>query len=750
MADITAKRGPIDPNDYVTNQGVATQGQVKGLDRDIRYAETQPSTWDSVMGGIKDVMKVGESALNMANSYKNLDVKDTQIKVAEEQIEASKLNRQKTELEMENTKQTMRMKSIEFDMALQEKKEENEYLNTVMELAANKDVDKLNQFMGEHAKLTVKKYSKLAGALGTHFKGLEGNYNTEILDLFAEMGTKDPTKKAFDQAQILEHLAKADKAKAETEKIRSETTGGMDLFTPMTSSGKSKKANPEMAKQYADFEYNLASATNLVSNYKTDGTGVGANIATAANNLGMSIHSMKDMGNFIQSVGMEVFNTDNAFKVKQIENIINDKNNSATIPSGITTQDFMPNKDTGFKGMSIVKFTKDGKSTYVALDKDQADLFVGLKNYQTALNNKRNYYKQSTGKDLNVNPDLLGGTDPKDIGRNSLASLQRPQRMNWYSKASPEEQKKYIDNQIFNIKQAGNDQAIIDYVFKELDKDDKDRDTGVIDDLAEKRREFRKASPGSNINIQREYANNSILKYILTKTAQGASLDDIRDDILSYTDPRQLDWEEKSAMQLDTINKIIADAPDTEVETSTLPTPDYMEQAGNAISETVKAPLRMIHPALSRGMAKAGGMLSSIGDGATMGKSKPAVIKAKEIPEYVTNNFISKDTKNTLIKNEETNTTSKDKAKDNVDKAVYEFVTKAHNKGYSYADIEESLKLVTNIKQLPQLLNNMLDYSMWSFSKANDYELDSSGKLVKKLYSSNRQRQKKLYEALED
>ena len=750
MADITAKRGPIDPNDYVTNQGIATQGQIKGLDRDIRYAETQPSTWDSVMGGIKDVMKVGESALNMANSYKNLDVKDTQIKVAEEQIEASKLNRQKTELEMENVKQTMRMKSIEFDMALQEKKEENEYLNTVMELAANKDVDKLNQFMGEHAKLTVKKYSKLAGALGTHFKGLEGNYNTEILDLFAEMGTKDPTKKAFDQAQILEHLAKADKAKAETEKIRSETTGGMDLFTPMTSSGKSKKANPEMAKQYADFEYNLASATNLVSNYKTDGTGVGANIATAANNLGMSIHSMKDMGNFIQSVGMEVFNTDNAFKVKQIENIINDKNNSATIPSGITTQDFMPNKDTGFKGMSIVKFTKDGKSTYVALDKDQADLFVGLKNYQTALNNKRNYYKQSTGKDLNVNPDLLGGTDPVDIGRNSLASLQRPQRMNWYSKASPEEQKKYIDNQIFNIKQAGNDQAIIDYVFKELDKDDKDRDTGVIDDLAEKRREFRKASPGSNINIQREYANNSMLKYILTKTAQGASLDDIRDDILSYTDPRQLDWEEKSAMQLDTINKIIADAPDTEVETSTLPTPDYMEQAGNAISETVKAPLRMIHPALSRGMAKAGGMLSSIGDGATMGKSKPAVIKAKEIPEYVTNNFISKDTKNTLIKNEETNTTSKDKAKDNVDKAVYEFVTKAHNKGYSYADIEESLKLVTNIKQLPQLLNNMLDYSMWSFSKANDYELDSSGKLVKKLYSSNRQRQKKLYEALED
>ena len=165
MADITAKRGPIDPNDYVNNQGVATQGQVKGLDRDIRYAETQPSTWDSVMGGIKDVMKVGESALNMANSYKNLDVKDTQIKVAEEQIEASKLNRQKSELEMENIKQQMRMKSISFDMALQEKKEENEYLNTVMELAANKDVDKLNQFMGEHAKLTVKKYSKLAGIL---------------------------------------------------------------------------------------------------------------------------------------------------------------------------------------------------------------------------------------------------------------------------------------------------------------------------------------------------------------------------------------------------------------------------------------------------------------------------------------------------------------------------------------------------------------------------------------------------------
>ena len=778
MADITAKRGPIDPNDYVNNQGVATQGQVKGLDRDIRYAENQPSTWDSVMGGIKDVMDVGKSALSMVNSYKDLDVKDTQIKVAEEQIEASKLNRQKTELEMENVKQQMRMKSISFDMALQEKKEENEYLNTVMELAANKDVDKLNQFMGEHAKLTVKKYSKLAGALGNHFKGLEGNYNTEILDLFAEMGTKDPTKKAFDQAQILEHLAKADKAKAETEKIRSEGTGGMDLFTPMTSGGKSKKANPEMAKQYADFEYNLASATNLVSNYKTDGTGVGANIATAANNLGMSIHSMKDMGNFIQSADIEVFNPDNAYKIKQIENIIKDKNNSATIPSGITTQDFMSNKDTGFKGMSIVKFTKDGKSSYVALDKDQADLFVGLKNYQTALNNKRNYYKQSTGKDLNVNPDLLGGTNPVDIGRNSLASLQQPQQMDWYSKASPEEQKKYIDNQIFNIKQAGNDQAIIDYVFKELDKDDKDRDTGVIDDLAEKRREFRKASPGSNINIQREYANNSMLKYILTKTAQGASLDDIRDDILSYTDPRQLDWEEKSAMQLDTINKLIADDPNTEVEISSLPTPSYSEQARNAISETVKAPLRMIHPALSREMAKFGEDLLDLPN---------SVIKAKEIPEHVTTNFISKDTKNTLIKNEASKLNAKDtngltsvikelgnkyninlsksvedNAKNIVDKAVYEFVTKAHNKGYSYADIEDSLKLVTDIDQLPQLLNNMLDYKFsnmftssfpfitGSFSQANDYELDSSGKLVKKLYSSNRQRQKKLYKALKD
>ena len=758
MADITAKRGPIDPNDYVNNQGVATQGQVKGLDRDIRYAESQPSTWDKVMGGIQDIMKVGESALNMVNSYKNLDVKDTQIKVAEEQIEASKLNRQKSELEMENIKQQMRMKSISFDMALQEKKEENEYLNTVMELAANKDVDKLNQFMGEHAKLTVTKYSKLAGALGTHFKGLEGNYNTEILDLFADMGAKDPSEKALTQAQVLEHLAKADKAKAETEKIRSEETGGMDLFTPMTSGGKSKKANPEMAKQHDDFVYNLASATNLVSNYKTDETGVGANIATAANNLGMSIHSMKDMGNFIQSADIEVFNPDNTFKIKQIENIINDKNNSATIPSGITTQDFMSNKDTGFKGMSIVKFTKDGKSSYVALDKDQADLFVGLKNYQTALNNKRNYYKQSTGKDLNVNPDLLGGTDPKDIGRNSLASLQQPQRMDWYSKASPEEQKKYIDNQIFNIKQAGNDQAIIDYVFKELDKDDKDRDTGVIDDLAEKRREFRKASPGSNINIQREYANNSMLKYILTKTAEGVSLDDIRDDILSYTDPRQLDWEEKSAMQLDTINKLIADSPDTEVEISSLPTPSYREQTRNAISETVKAPLRMIHPALSREMTKFGDDLLDLG----VTNSGISVIKAKEIPEYVTNNFISKDTKNTLIKNEENNTTSKDKAKDNVDKAVYEFVIKAHNKGYSYADIEDSLKLVTDIDQLPQLLNNMLDYKFsnmftssfpfitGSFSQANDYELDSSGKLVKKLYSSNRQRQKKLYEALKD
>lgn len=145
MADITAKRGPIDPNDYVTNQGVATQGQIKGLDRDIRYAENQPSTWDRVMGGIKDVMDVGESALNMANSYKNLDVKDTQIKVAEEQIEASKLNRQKTELDMERVRQTMKYQAIKNELALTEYKNNNAFVSNFSDAISNYDYDKAVQ-----------------------------------------------------------------------------------------------------------------------------------------------------------------------------------------------------------------------------------------------------------------------------------------------------------------------------------------------------------------------------------------------------------------------------------------------------------------------------------------------------------------------------------------------------------------------------------------------------------------------------
>lgn len=145
MADITAKRGPIDPNDYVTNQGVATQAQLKGLDRDIRYAENQPSTWDRVMGGISDVMKVGESALNMANSYKSLDVKDTQIKVAEEQIEASKLNRQKTELDMERVRQTMKYQGIKNDLALQEYRTNNAFVSNFSDAIANYDYDKAVQ-----------------------------------------------------------------------------------------------------------------------------------------------------------------------------------------------------------------------------------------------------------------------------------------------------------------------------------------------------------------------------------------------------------------------------------------------------------------------------------------------------------------------------------------------------------------------------------------------------------------------------
>lgn len=140
MADITAKRGPIDPNDYVTNQGVATQAQLKGLDRDIRYHENQPSTWDRVMGGIKDVMKVGESALSMANSYKDLDVKD-------EAIEASKLNRQKTELDMEKTRQTMKYQAIKNDLALTEYRKNNTFVTDYANAIAAQDYTKAIQLV---------------------------------------------------------------------------------------------------------------------------------------------------------------------------------------------------------------------------------------------------------------------------------------------------------------------------------------------------------------------------------------------------------------------------------------------------------------------------------------------------------------------------------------------------------------------------------------------------------------------------
>ena len=134
MVDITAKRGPIDPNDYVTNQGVATQGQIKALDRDIRYHENQPSTWDRVMGGVKDVMNVATSAMNMYNTYEG-------IQVQEEQIEASKLNRQKTELEMEKIKQQMKYQGIKNDLALSEYKSNNKFLTDFTTHISNYDYD---------------------------------------------------------------------------------------------------------------------------------------------------------------------------------------------------------------------------------------------------------------------------------------------------------------------------------------------------------------------------------------------------------------------------------------------------------------------------------------------------------------------------------------------------------------------------------------------------------------------------------
>ena len=726
MADITAKRGPIDPNDYVNNQGVATQGQVKGLDRDIRYAESQPSTWDKVMGGIKDVMKVGESALNMANSYKNLDVKDTQIKVAEEQIEASKLNRQKTELEMENTKQTMRMKSIQFDMALQEKKEENNFLTTTSQFLEAKDYDGLQQYMATDGLSQAIKQHNVTNAIRNHMKNLDNPINTGLIDVISDMGISEKDRLQNSKAQVDLETSQLELILKKNEVANmNKTSDPLGIVGTTTGKGSSGgKANPELAKMNMEYRKGLFDLYNTVRNYNDPNNKLGKKIITGLNELGLPITDLHKFEQGLLPINIEKLDGSSAYDLKRMTDLLKNPDTSAWLPKDTTESDS--------KNMSIIKLhNTEGKAVYIPMDSNEASMFTNIKNNQLLLNSLG--YKGLRGRGKNADtggnlPDFgpgVGVTNEEKAG-NMLTQLGTSEKVEAFKNMNPGKQKDFIEKELNNIKKEGLDTAVVNKFLKEasklqsesgmnkfLDKTlggnrwffvgpkirstPEERAAAGYEDAKGVYQKLIDNAPGKNENEKRKAVNNDLLRYIIRGSLEGTKYPEMVKAIANASNSGSLDYETRASNNIEDIDVVIKENPDLQINKSDIPSPMIVKWASDT----------------------------------------SGTISIKDLPKQVAKNFTTPFVRDKLVKDTERKleildrdynqggrTSAKDgtvlrnskpKSKEEihneatkiVERSIYELVMRAKEKGYSYFDLANILsrKEIKSLEQFQTILD---------------------------------------------
>lgn len=719
MADITAKRGPIDPNDYVNNQGVATQGQVKGLDRDIRYAETQPSTWDSVMGGIKDVMDVGKSALSMVNSYKDLDVKDTQIKVAEEQIEASKLNRQKAELEMENIKQQMRMKSISFDMELQEKKEQNNFLTTTSQFLEAKDYDGLQQYIASDGLSQAIKQHNVTSAIRNHLKNLDNPVDTGLIDVISDMGISEKDRLDTETSRLELILKKNEVANM------NKTSDPFDIVGTTTGKGSSGgKANPELAKMNMEYRKGLFDLYNTVRNYDDPNNKLGKKIITGLNELGLPITDLHKFEQGLLPINIEKLDGSSAYDLKRMTDLLKNPDTSAWLPKDTTESDL--------KNMSIVKLhNTEGKAVYIPMDSNEASMFTNIKNNQLLLNSLG--YKGLRGRGKNADtggnlPDFgpgVGVTNEEKAG-NMLTQLGTSEKVEAFKNMNPGKQKDFIEKELNNIKKEGLDTAVVNKFLKEASKlqsesgwnkfldwaseDSRWRFTGnKIRSTPEERaaagyedakgiyQKLIDNAPGKNENEKRKAVNNDLLRYIIRGSLEGTKYPEMVKAIANASNSGSLDYETRASNNIEDIDVVIKENPDLQINKSDIPSPTVVKWASDT----------------------------------------SGTISIKDLPKQVADNFTSPACKDKFVKDTERKleildrdynqggrTSAKDgtvlrnskpKSKEEihneatkiVERAIYELVMRAKEKGYSYFDLANILsrKEVKSLEQFQTIID---------------------------------------------
>lgn len=230
MVDITAKRGPRDPSEGLSNQGVATQAMLNSMAREQQYELNKrlnkKSTWDKIVGGVKDVVDIGKGVLDIANSYEDLQVKD-------EQIKRSELMRQRQELNLEASKQQMGIQSIQNEIKLNELKTDNEFVDTVYNYKKNNDDDGLIKYVLENSKSAAK--------------------NSPLVRYLAQQYEKDGNQDAADALYIA--AAPGNKQ----QQINS-------TYGKPSDSTNSKAANPAQQRKYNNYKASVDSVADILTN----------------------------------------------------------------------------------------------------------------------------------------------------------------------------------------------------------------------------------------------------------------------------------------------------------------------------------------------------------------------------------------------------------------------------------------------------------------------------------------------------
>lgn len=231
MVDITSRRGPGNPSEGLTNQGVATQAMLNSMAKEQQYELTKKlnkkSTWDKIVGGVQDVVNIGKGVMNIANSYEELQVKD-------EQIKRSELTRQQQALNIEASKQQMGVQAIQNEIKLNELKTDNEFVDTVYNYKKNNDDDGLVKYVLENSKSASKPN------------------NSSLVRYLAQQYEKDGNQDVADALYIA--VAPGNKQQQITS-----TYGKKD-------SPSSKAANTEQFRKYNNYKAVVDSVSGILTN----------------------------------------------------------------------------------------------------------------------------------------------------------------------------------------------------------------------------------------------------------------------------------------------------------------------------------------------------------------------------------------------------------------------------------------------------------------------------------------------------